>query len=168
MESKIGSTLAYTGVGTIIGATIMRKIDDLYINNKNKSIEYKPNENLIKTLQQNNSIKKTELETDIYVTGSKFLKSVGPNKQFYSYKKKEENIEDFIKSDPEFVTSDKLLENSEKVAIDDVVKLIIKNDSTLFVESDASVTHAQNVSGIIVDPCKEFNFVQLDCGKLKL
>lgn len=165
MESKIGSTLVYTGIGTIIGATIMRKIDDLHMNN-NKPIEYKPNEKLIKTLQQNNS-DKVELETDVYVTGSKFLKSVGPNKNFYSYKKKKYSIEDFIKSDPEFVTSDNLLENYENIEIgDDIVKLIVNDSSTLFVESDVSVTHAQNISGIIVDPCKEFNFVQLDCTKL--
>lgn len=161
MESKIGSVITCTGLGTIIGATIMKKINDSNKKSEPNISSYKPNPKLLKNQQ---------LNRDVYVTGSQFLKSNEASNNFYSYKHKDETLSDFINSEPEFVTSDKIIEKlnvENNLVNNDIVKLIINENSTVFVESDKSINKCKNVNVILVNPCEEFNFTNINCDKLK-
>lgn len=93
-----------------------------------------------------------------YVSGQSLLKS-SDNKPYYAVKGKNEPIDKFVKQS-EFSSKEVLFSNGfDKNKFDknkELVKLILNDNSTVFVESHDALSSCVNVKGQIVDPNIEF------------
>lgn len=147
MASRVGPAIFCTGMGATIGAIAM----DSFKNTERSVVIHKPQ-----------ALTQKQLERDTYVSGGKFLNSSEANTGFYSYKQKNEQLDKFLQSEPNFYPVDTLFNGKvDKTKISqnkDVVKLIIDKDSAVFVEASGALSGCKGCKGTIIDPLKEFKF----------